>query len=112
MVKSMATIEDFLKLDIRVGRILSVGDFPEARKPAYKIKIDFGALGTKQTSAQITGLYKKDDLIGKQVVAVVNFPPKQIGGFVSEVLILGALDEKGVILLQPEREAALGDKIA
>ena len=109
----MATFEEFLKIDIRVGKIIEVVDFPEARKPAFKIKIDFGkALGVKQTSAQITQLYSKETLLGKLVVAVVNFPPKQIGNFVSEVLILGALDEKGVILLQPEREAKLGDKIA
>lgn len=108
----MVTFEEFLKIDIRVGRIIDIQDFPEAKKPAFKITVDFGPLGVKKTSAQIKELYKKEDLLGKQVVAVVNFPPKQIGNFVSEVLILGALDEKGVILLQPEREAKEGDKIA
>jgi len=108
----MATFEEFLKIDIRVGRIVSVEDFPEARKPAYKITVDFGALGIKKTSAQITRLYTKEQLLGKQIVAVVNFPPKQICNFVSEFLILGALNEKGVILLQPERAAKEGDKIA
>lgn len=109
----MATFEDFKKLDIRVGKIISVEDFPEAKKPAYKIKIDFGKeLGIKKTSAQLTVLYSKAGLLGKQVIAVVNFPPKQVGGFISEVLILGALNEKGVILLQPERKAKEGDKIA
>lgn len=109
----MATFEDFLKLDIRVGKIVSVENFPEARKPAYKIAIDFGPeLGIKKTSARLTKLYRREELLGKQVVAVVNFPPKQIGSFISEVLILGAMDEKGVILLQPERPAREGDKIA
>lgn len=108
----MATFEDFKKLDIRVGKIVSVEDFPEAKKPAYKIKIDFGVLGIKKTSAQLTELYSKDGLLGKQVIAVLNFPPKQVGNFISEVLILGALNEKGVILLQPERETKEGDKIA
>ena len=109
----MAEFSDFLKLDIRVGKIISVEDFPEARKPAYKIRIDFGPeLGIKKTSAQLTELYSKEELVGKQVVAIVNFPPKQIGGFLSEVLILGALNEKGVILLKPGCEAKEGDKIA
>ncbi len=108
----MATFEDFKKLDIRVGKIVEVEDFPEARKPAYRIKIDFGPLGVKKTSAQLTGLYSKEQLLGKQIVAVVNFPPKQVGSFLSEVLILGALNERGVILLQPERQAKEGGKIA
>lgn len=109
----MAEFSDFLKLDIRVGKIISVEDFPEARKPAYKIRIDFGPeIGLKKTSAQLTELYSKEELNGKQVVAIVNFPPKQVGSFFSEVLILGALNEKGVILLKPEREAKEGDKIA
>jgi tRNA-binding protein len=108
----MATFEEFLKIEMRVGKIIEVQDFPEAKKPAFKIKIDFGVFGIKQTSAQITQLYSREQLLGKLVVAVVNFPPKQIGNFISEVLILGALDEKGVILLQPEQEARLGDRIA
>ena len=106
------TWEDFDKLDIRVGTIAEVTDFPKARKPSYQIKIDFGALGLKQSSAQITSLYTKDDLIGKQVVAVLNFPPRQIANFFSDCLILGVYtDEKEVVLLQPERQVQNGWKI-
>jgi len=108
----MATYEDFLKLDIRVGKIIEVEDFLKAKKPAYKLKIDFGELGIKKSSAQITKLYKKEDLYNKLVVCVVNFPPKQIADFVSEVLVLGVDDEKGnVVLLQPEKEVKIGNKI-
>ncbi|MBM3303542.1 MAG: tRNA-binding protein [Candidatus Aenigmarchaeota archaeon] len=108
------TWQDFEKVDMRVGRVVSAEDFPQARKPAYKLKIDFGSeVGTKQTSAQITKLYSKEELIGKQVVAVVNFPPKNIAGFMSEVLVLGVVCDGGeVILLQPERDAPLGKRIA
>ena len=108
----MATIDDFLKLEIRVGRIISVKDFPEARKPSYKLRIDFGKYGMKRSSAQLTKLYSKEDLLNKQVVAVTNFPPKQIADFKSEVLVLGVILEDGkVALLQPDRETPLGYKI-
>ena len=109
----MITYEDFQKVDIRVGRITEVFDFPEARKRAYKLTIDFGPeIGTKRSSAQITAFYSKDDLVGKEVVAVVNFAPKQIGPFVSEVLTLGLPDEQGnVVLLAPTKEVPLGGKM-
>jgi tRNA-binding protein len=105
--------EHFQAVDIRVGRITAVEDFPEARKPAWKLTIDFGPeIGEKRASAQITN-YTRDQLEGTLVAAVVNFPPRQIGPFSSEVLVLGALDdEKGVILLRPDQEVALGDRVA
>lgn len=103
---------DFEKIDIRVGTITAVNDFPKARKPAYQLTIDFGELGTKRSSAQITVHYKKEDLLNRQVVAVVNFPPKQIADFISECLVLGIYDEnKDVILLQPEKATGNGHKI-
>ena len=111
----MINWNDFEKVDMRVGTIIEVNDFPAARKPSYKFKIDFGSLGVKKSSAQITSLYKhKDDLLNRQVIAVVNFPPKQIADFMSEVLILGVLmDKKGeVVLLQPERKVPNGLKVA
>jgi tRNA-binding protein len=109
----LATFEEFQRIDMRVGRILSVDDFPEARNPAWKLEIDFGPeIGRKRSSAQITH-YERDELEGRLVVAVVNFPPKRIGPFVSEVLVLGALDDsKGVILLRPDQDVAVGDRIA
>lgn len=100
--------EDFTKTDIRVGTIIEVNDFPEARNPAYKLTIDFGALGVKKTSAQITTLYKKEALLNRQILAVVNFPKKQIASFMSECLVLGAIDGKDVILLKPEHEVKNG----
>jgi tRNA-binding protein len=108
----MITFDDFLKVDMRVGRVLAVEDFPEARKPAWKLTIDFGPeLGTKRSSAQITN-YPREELEGRLVVAVVNFPPRQIGPFMSEVLTLGASDEDGnVILLEPRSEVPLGSRI-
>jgi len=107
------TYDDFLAVDIRVGRILEATDFPEARRPAYKLKIDFGdEIGVKKTSAQITENYKLDDLNGKLVAAVVNFPPKQIGPFMSEVLTLGFLDENGnVVLISPDKDVPLGGRL-
>jgi tRNA-binding protein len=105
--------DDFEKIDIRTGTIIAVQDFPRARKPAYQITIDFGAeLGTKKSSAQITIYYKKEDLLNRQVIAVVNFPPKQIADFISECLVLGVYDEnKNVILLQPSQAVTNGMKI-
>lgn len=107
------TYQDFEKLDIRIGRIISVEDFPEARKPAYKLTIDFGPeLLTKKSSAQITQHYTKDELLNKLVMAVVNFPPKQIGPFISEVLTLGFADAHGnVVLATPDNDAPLGSKL-
>ena len=106
------TWEDFSKLDIRVGTILEVSDFPKARNPSYQIKIDFGELGIRNSSAQITALYSKQQLTGKQVIAVTNFPPKQIANFVSECLVLGVYGASNeVILLQPERAVTNGAKI-
>ena len=108
----MTTIDDFHKLDIRVGKIVHVDEFPEARMPAFKLSIDFGELGVKQSSAQLTELYKKEELVGRQVIAIVNFPPRKVANFNSEVLVLGAVSDKhGTILLKPERDAVLGDKI-
>ncbi|MBW0178051.1 tRNA-binding protein [Sediminibacterium sp.] len=108
----MISWHDFEKIEIRSGTILEVTDFPKAKKPAYQIKIDFGPLGIKQSSAQITAHYNKDVLVGKQVVAVVNFPPKQIANFFSECLVLGVYDTDGnVILLQPDRAVENGQRI-
>lgn len=103
---------DFEKVDMRVGRVTEAQEFREARRPAYRLSIDFGPLGVKRSSAQITRFYRPEELIGRQVVAVVNFPPRRIGPFVSEVLVLGAYDEAGeVILLQPDRPVFRGAKI-
>jgi tRNA-binding protein len=108
-----ATFEDFQKIDLRVGTIVKAEPFPEARKPAFKLTIDFGALGTRQSSAQITKRYKGKELIGRQIVAVFNFPPKKVAGFKSEVLILGATpDADDVILLSPENELPNGSTVA
>lgn len=104
---------DFEKVEIRTGTVVAVEPFPQARKPAYKLTIDFGELGTKRTSAQLTKLYQMDELVGKQVVAVVNFPPKQIATFLSECLVLGAVAEDGTVtLLQTERPTQNGLRIA
>ena len=107
------TFDDFLKVDIRVGSIVKAETFPEATKPAYKLWIDFGpSIGTKKTSAQITDNYTLTELIGRQVLAVVNFPPRQIGPFMSEVLTLGVTDNKGAVtLLRPDKEISNGERM-
>lgn len=109
----MATSEDFQKLDIRVGKIIKVEDFPEARKPSYKLTIDLGSeIGIKHSSVQIVKNYKKEGMEGKLVLCVVNFPPRQIGPFLSEVLTLGVPDKNNdCILVQPEREVPIGGKL-
>ena len=108
----MISWSDFEKVDIRVGTITEVNDFPNARKPSFQLTIDFGELGIKRSSAQITTLYKKDALVGKQVIAVVNFPVKQIANFFSECLVLGVYNEANdVVLLQPSLQVKNGCKI-
>ena len=104
---------DFQRIDIRVGRVVAVDDFPAARKPAYKLRIDFGSeIGVKKSSAQATKYYAKEELLNRLVVAVVNFPPKQIGPYMSEVLTLGVPDGEGaVVLLTPERDVPLGGRM-
>ncbi len=104
--------KDFEKVELCVGTIIKVEDFPEARKPAYKLTIDFGSFGIKKSSAQITTLYKKEELFGKQIVGVINFPLKQIGPFVSECLMTGFADENGnIVLTEPERKVPNGAKM-
>ncbi|WP_298343785.1 tRNA-binding protein [uncultured Algibacter sp.] len=110
-MRSTISFEDFTKVDLRVGTIIEVNDFPEARNPAYKLTIDFGNLGIKTSSAQITTLYSKDDLLYKQIIAVVNFPKKQIAKFMSECLVLGAVKENDVILLNPETKVKNGTPV-
>jgi tRNA-binding protein len=106
------TWNDFEKLDIRSGTVVEVSDFPKARKPAFKLKIDFGELGIKQSSAQITRYYTRESLIGSQVIAIVNFPPKQIADFLSECLVLGIYtDEKDVVLLRPDQHVGNGLRV-
>jgi tRNA-binding protein len=109
----MATLHDFEQLDIRIGTVVHAEAFPEARKPAIKLQIDFGELGVKKSSAQLTVSYTPEKLIRTQVTAVVNFPPRQIGSYISEVLVLGVLGDSGdVILLRPDRDVPDGGKIA
>ncbi len=107
----LITFDEFAAVDIRVGRIVEVEDFPEARRPAWKLRVDFGPeLGVKRSSAQIRN-YERDELEGRLVLGVVNFPPRQIGPVRSEVLVLGTYSEEGVLLLSPEPQAALGDRV-
>lgn len=109
----MIAWNDFEKIEMRVGTVLEVKDFPEAKKPSYQIKIDFGKFGIKKTSAQITKLYQKEDLIGRQIIAVTNFPPKQVANMMSECLILGVvLEDKKCVILQLERSVENGLQIS
>lgn len=112
-MSSEISFDDFLKVDVRVGRVVEAEEFPEARKPAYKMKIDFGPeIGVKKTSAQITKHYTPETLVGKLVMAVVNFPPRQIGPVMSEVLTLGVPDEEGeVVLLAPGKDVPIGGRL-
>ena len=106
------TFDDFMKIDIRVGRVIRAEPYPEARKPAIKMWVDFGPdIGERKTSAQITDHYTPEALIGRQVMSVVNFPPRQIGKFMSEVLVLGAYDATGVVLIAPDKEIPLGERL-
>ncbi|MBV4358428.1 tRNA-binding protein [Pinibacter aurantiacus] len=108
----MITWEDFEKVDMRIGTIIEAEVFPKAKRPAYKLKVDFGELGIKQSSAQITAHYQPEELIGKQVMAVVNFPPKQIANFISECLVMGVYDSSGdVVLLHPGKTVPNGCKV-
>lgn len=106
------TIDDFQKVDMRVGRIIEAQDFPEARKPSLKLTIDLGPLGKRRSSAGLKLYYKPEELVGRQVICVVNFPPRRVAGFPSEVLVLGATEPDGrIILLEPDAEAGLGSPI-
>jgi tRNA-binding protein len=112
-MKKEITFEDFLKLDIRIGTIIAVNDFPKAKKPAYQLKIDFGDLGIKKSSAQITDLYSKEELLNKQVSAIINFKPRQIANFMSEVLVLGIYNSDGnVVLLQASKTVKNGEQVS
>ena len=111
-MKETISFEDFTKVDLRVGTIIEVNDFPKAKNPAYQLTIDFGDLGIKKSSAQITTLYKKEELLHKQIVATINFPKKQIANFMSECLVMGAVNGKDVILLCPENKVKNGSTVS
>ena len=109
-IKSEVTFDDFLKLDIRVGRIVEASQFEKARKPSYKLVVDMGpGIGLKNSSAQITEHYTPEELVDKQVLAVVNFPPRSIAGFISEILVMGTYSEGGVVLITPDKSVQEGD---
>ena len=110
-MEKIVTFEEFAKVDLRVGTIIEVNDFPQARNPSYQLTIDFGALGIKKSSAQITSLYSKEDLLNRQIIAVVNFPNKQIGKFMSNCLVVGAVKDKDVCLLRPETQVLNGSPV-
>ncbi len=110
-MEKIVTFEEFAKVDLRVGTIIEVNDFPQARNPSYQLIIDFGALGIKKSSAQITSLYSKEDLLNRQIIAVVNFPNKQIGKFMSNCLVVGAVKDKDVCLLRPETHVLNGSPV-
>ena len=112
MTKELISFDDFQKVDIRIGTIIEVKDFEKAKIPAYQLKINFGNLGIKRSSAQITSLYSKRELLDKQVIAVINFNPKQIANFMSECLVLGIQNEKDVVLLQMQKNAKNGTKVS
>jgi len=111
-MKETISFEDFIKVDLRVGTIIEVNDFPKAKKPAYQLIIDFGDLGIKKSSAQITTLYTKEELLHRQIVATVNFPKKQIANFLSECLVMGAVKGNDVILLKPENKVKNGSTVS
>ena len=112
-MKQEITFEDFLKVDIRIGTIIEVNDFPKARKPAYQLVIDFGELGTKKSSAQITDIYSKEDLLNRQITAIVNFKPRQIANFMSQCLVLGIYNDEGnVVLLKASKNIKNGEQIS
>ena len=112
-MNSEITFEDFLKVDIRIGTIIEVNDFPKARKPAYQLKVDFGDLGIKKSSAQITDLYTKEELLNKQVSAIINFKPRQIANFMSEILVIGVYNTDGnVVLLQVSKDVKNGEQVS
>ncbi len=111
-MSSTIAFEDFLKVDIRVGTVIEVNDFPKAKKPAYQLHIDFGDLGVKKSSAQITDLYSKEELLNRQVTAIVNFKPRQIANFLSEVLVLGVYNKEGqVVLLKSDKNITNGEQV-
>lgn len=111
-MSKLINFEDFIKVDLRVGTIIKVNYFPEARQPAYQLTIDFGELGIKKSSAQITTLYTKEELLDRQIVAVVNFPKKQIANFMSECLVMGAVNGNDVMLLKPEQMVKNGSTVS